>query len=197
MPVPNRCVSVGFVSVTAIVPRTGWAPAQVASPGCLASTVQVPAAFRVRVVPAREQTAAEESGTAKVTVNPEVAVAVRTTVPPAFPAGGGLNVNGDDAAAALAGAIHADDLVLVADVPGVLEDGAVIPTLDLDTATDLVRRGVATGGMAAKLEAAAHALSLGVACVRIAGVAGIGSTTSGTRIVPAGQSVPSQSRTAQ
>ena len=82
-------------------------------------------------------------------------------------------------------------------MPGVLEDGAVIPTLDLDTATDLVRRGVATGGMAAKLEAAAHALSLGVACVRIAGVAGIGSTTSGTRIVPAGQSVPSQSRTAQ
>ena len=37
------------------------------------------------------------------------------------PAGGGLNVNGDDAAAALAGAIHADDLVLVADVPGVLD----------------------------------------------------------------------------
>jgi acetylglutamate kinase len=107
------------------------------------------------------------------------------------PAGGGLNVNGDDAAAALAGAIHADDLVLVADVPGVLEDGAVIPTLDLDTAADLVTRGVATGGMAAKLEAAAHALSLGVSCVRIAGIAGIGSITSGTRIVPAGHSVPS------
>mgnify|MGYP003349391744 CR=1 FL=1 len=113
------------------------------------------------------------------------------------PAGGGLNVNGDDAAAALAGAIHADDLVLVADVPGVLEDGAVIPTLDLDTAADLVTRGVATGGMAAKLEAAAHALSLGVSCVRIAGIAGIGSITSGTRIVPAGHSVPSQPRTAQ
>ena len=111
--------------------------------------------------------------------------------------GGGLNVNGDDAAAALAGAIHADDLVLVADVPGVLEDGAVIPTLDLDTAADLVTRGVATGGMAAKLEAAAHALSVGVSCVRIAGIAGIGSITSGTRIVPAGHSVPSQPRTAQ
>ena len=59
-------------------------------------------------------------------------------------AGAGLNVNGDDAAAALASAIGADDLVLVADVPGVLEDGNVIPILDLDTARELVRRGVAT-----------------------------------------------------
>ena len=35
--------------------------------------------------------------------------------------GSGLNVNGDDAAAALAGALKADELVLVVDVAGVLD----------------------------------------------------------------------------
>ena len=100
-------------------------------------------------------------------------------------AGAGLNVNGDDAAAALAIAIGADDLVLVADVPGVLESDRTIPELTLSAATDLVHSGVATGGMAAKLEAAAHALAGGVRCVRIAGVAGISDMKSGTRITTA------------
>ena len=98
-------------------------------------------------------------------------------------AGAGLNVNGDDAAAALAAALGADDLVLVADVPGVLDNGKVIPLLDIDTAAALVQRGVATGGMAAKLEAAGHALKGGVTCVRIAGVDGISDVAAGTRLV--------------
>ncbi len=110
------------------------------------------------------------------------------------PAGAGLNVNGDDAAAALAAALRADDLVLVADVPGVLEDGVVIPVLDQSAAADLVARGIATGGMAAKLDAAAHALAGGVACVRIAGVGGIGNITSGTRIVAARSASPTPLR---
>src|ERR1019366_4385265 len=98
-------------------------------------------------------------------------------------AGSGLNVNGDDAAAALAGALAADELVLVADVPGVLDNGAVIPSLDLDQAESLVASGVAAGGMAAKLEAAAAALHGGVARVRIAGLDGIGNPDAGTRVV--------------
>jgi acetylglutamate kinase len=98
-------------------------------------------------------------------------------------AGSGLNVNGDDAAAALAGALAADELVLVADVPGVLEDGVVIPSLDLDQAGALVANGVAAGGMAAKLEAAAAALHGGVVRVRIAGLDGIGNPDAGTRVV--------------
>ena len=40
------------------------------------------------------------------------------------------------------------------------------------------------GGMAAKLEAAAHALKAGVSCVRIAGVAGVSDLAAGTRLVP-------------
>lgn len=97
--------------------------------------------------------------------------------------GGGLNVNGDDAAAALAGALGADELVLVADVPGVLADGALIRSLDLERADALVVAGVAVGGMAAKLEAAAAALHAGVARVRIAGLDGIGDPDAGTRVV--------------
>ena len=109
-------------------------------------------------------------------------------------AGAGLNVNGDDAAAALAGALGADDLVLVADVPGVLEDGNVIPALDAAASRILVERGVVTGGMAAKLEAASHALADGVACVRIAGISGISNVTSGTRIVSGSATRPSTLR---
>lgn len=97
--------------------------------------------------------------------------------------GAGLNVNGDDAAAALAAALGADDLVLVADVPGVLDGDRVIASLDADAAADLVKRGVATGGMAAKLDAAGQALRGGVASVRIAGVAGIFDVAAGTRLV--------------
>jgi acetylglutamate kinase len=103
--------------------------------------------------------------------------------------GAGLNVNGDDAAAALAAALGADDLVLVADVPGVMENGATIPELSIEAGKDLVTRGIATGGMAAKLEAAALALAGGVRCVRIAGVPGIADMSAGTRITPSSTTV--------
>ena len=99
------------------------------------------------------------------------------------PAGSGLNVNGDDAAAALAVALGADELVLVADVPGVLDGGQVIHTLDLERAHALVVSGVAAGGMAAKLEAAAAALHGNVPRVRIASLDGIGNPDAGTRVV--------------
>jgi acetylglutamate kinase len=98
-------------------------------------------------------------------------------------AGSGLNVNGDDAAAALAGALAADELVLVADVPGVLENGEVIASIDGELASSLIARGVAAGGMAAKLQAAAAALHAGVARVRIAGLDGIGNPDAGPRVV--------------
>ena len=108
--------------------------------------------------------------------------------------GVGLNVNGDDAAAALAAAVGAEDLVLVADVPGVLDNDGVIPTLNLEAARVLVERGVVTGGMAAKLEAAAFALTHGVPCVRIAGITGISRISCGTRIVLTASATPSPLR---
>jgi acetylglutamate kinase len=99
------------------------------------------------------------------------------------PQGGGLNVNGDDAAAAIAAAIGADELLLVADVPGVLGDtGAAIPELDNTAAQALIATGVAKGGMAAKLEAGALALRGGVRRVRIGDLRAITDASTGTRL---------------
>jgi acetylglutamate kinase len=98
-----------------------------------------------------------------------------------FADGAGCNVNGDDAAAAIAAGLAADELVLVADVAGVLDaDGARIATLDREGARRAMAEGVARGGMIAKLEAALRALEHGVKHVRIAGVEGISDVGAGT-----------------
>lgn len=98
--------------------------------------------------------------------------------------GGALNVNGDDAAAAIAAALDAAELFLLADVPGVLDgDRQRIPVLSLDAAHALVASGVAGGGMAAKLDACAQALAGGVARVRIGDLAALSVPDAGTSIV--------------
>lgn len=84
-----------------------------------------------------------------------------------------LNVNGDDAAAAIAVALGAEELLLVSDVAGVLVDGAPVTALDLDDAQRLIDDGTAAGGMGAKLRAALGALAGGVARVRISDIAAI------------------------
>ena len=99
--------------------------------------------------------------------------------------GDALNVNGDDAAAAIAAALHATELILVADVPGVLDKGSVIPALAVDRFPALVEAGTVTAGMIAKLEASSRALASGVARVRIGDLQAITDGTRGTRIVPA------------
>ena len=96
--------------------------------------------------------------------------------------GGTLNVNGDDAATALAIAIGADELVLVADVPGVLAEGVVVSELDVERASTFIENGTARDGMAAKLQAARRAVELGVARVRIGNIDAIRSARAGTAI---------------
>lgn len=97
--------------------------------------------------------------------------------------GTALNVNGDDAAAAIAVALGAEELLLVADVEGVLDSGGrVIDELDVDEARALIASGVAAGGMAAKLEAAYAALAGGVESVRIADLAALEDLGRGTTI---------------
>ena len=97
--------------------------------------------------------------------------------------GTALNVNGDDAAAAIAVALGADELLLIADVEGVLDSsGEVIDQLDVDEARALIASGIAVGGMAAKLEAAHAALAGGVRAVRIADIDALGETGRGTFI---------------
>lgn len=94
-----------------------------------------------------------------------------------------LNVNGDDAAAALAVALAAEELLLVADVPGVMSDGAVIPQLASAVARNLIAAGTASGGMRAKLEAALWAIDGGVERVRIGDIAAIGNSSRGTLVL--------------
>lgn len=65
------------------------------------------------------------------------------------------NVNGDQMAVACAAAFEAEKLLFLTDVDGVRDDsGAIRAVLAPDEARDLIRTGVATGGMQAKLEAA-------------------------------------------
>jgi acetylglutamate kinase len=94
--------------------------------------------------------------------------------------GAALNVNGDDAAAAIAAALGAAELLLVADVPGVIRDGAVIPSLTPDAARALITDGIAAGGMQAKLQAALTALAGGVPQVRISDLVAIDDPDRGT-----------------
>jgi acetylglutamate kinase len=94
--------------------------------------------------------------------------------------GQALNVNGDDAAAAIAAALHAVELLLVADVPGVMHEGRTLQRLDVDAVHELVATGVASGGMIAKLDAARRALELGVPAVRIGDLSAIADRERGT-----------------
>jgi acetylglutamate kinase len=98
---------------------------------------------------------------------------------------GALNVNGDDAAAAFASALGAGELLLLADVDGVMAGGAVVPALDAVGAAAMIAAGTAAGGMAAKLEAALRALDAGVPRVRIGGVRALTDPSSGTALMPA------------
>jgi acetylglutamate kinase len=98
-------------------------------------------------------------------------------------AGETLNVNGDDAAASIAAALGAAELLLIADVPGVLVNGTVVPALDRASAEALVADGVATGGMGAKVQAALVALASGIERVRIGDLTAIDDLSAGTLFV--------------
>jgi acetylglutamate kinase len=107
---------------------------------------------------------------------------------PAGEPAGAYNVNGDDAAAAIAAALGARELFLLVDVPGVLDGAkARIPRLTLAEAAALVASGVAGGGMAAKLEACGQALSGGVPRVRIGDLAALAVPEAGTALVAAAE----------
>jgi acetylglutamate kinase len=96
---------------------------------------------------------------------------------------GALNVNGDDAAAAIAAALAAEELLFVADVEGVIGSaGSVLDFVESAEIEQLVQSGVARGGMNAKLDAARTALSAGVGKVRITDLAGITDLNRGTTI---------------
>lgn len=76
---------------------------------------------------------------------------------------GPLNVNADEAAAALAAGLDADRIVFVSDVSGVYVQGLVASRLHADDADELLDAGVFEGGIVPKLLAAVRAARLGIA----------------------------------
>lgn len=80
-----------------------------------------------------------------------------------------FNVNADQMAVSIAGALGADRLFFLTDVEGVKnEENKVYSALNLEQCRQLIDKGVATGGMRAKLESAIEALDTGVSEVAIA-----------------------------
>lgn len=96
--------------------------------------------------------------------------------------GPALNVNADEAAAAIAVAMEAKELLIVSDVPGVIVDDRPADTLTIAEANGLIHDGVASGGMRAKLSAAITAVNGNVPLVRISDLRGINDRGLGTRI---------------
>jgi acetylglutamate kinase len=77
-------------------------------------------------------------------------------------ASGPLNVNADEAAAALAVGLEAEKLLFVTDVPGLLLGGAVQASIRVAEAELLLDAGALGGGIVPKLRAAVEAVRGGV-----------------------------------
>ena len=88
----------------------------------------------------------------------------RGLVPVVSPlARGPLNVNADEAAAALAVGIGAQRILFLTDVPGVFHEGRLLHSIAAERAELLVGAGSFDGGIVPKLLAAARAVRSGVA----------------------------------
>lgn len=83
----------------------------------------------------------------------------------------GYNCNADDAAQAVAEALHADRLVFLTDVGGILIDSqnskTAVDHLDVARAEELIEAGLIGGGMAPKVQGCIHAIRAGVGEVSI------------------------------
>ena len=80
--------------------------------------------------------------------------------------GNAYNINGDTAAAFIAGALGAERLIMMTDIAGILRDrhdpSTLIPRISLSELPELERSGIISGGMIPKVQCCAEALSRGV-----------------------------------
>ena len=80
--------------------------------------------------------------------------------------GNAYNINGDTAAAFIAGALGAKTLIMMTDIAGVLRDkndpSTLIPEISLDELVSLRENGTISGGMIPKVECCATAIARGV-----------------------------------
>ncbi|UMM64616.1 acetylglutamate kinase [Aristophania vespae] len=103
------------------------------------------------------------------TVDPRVLYALLGAglIPVVAPVGAGdngeiYNINADTAAGAIAGAVRASRLLMLTDVPGVLdENGKRIEELTADEVRWRIKKGLITGGMIPKVETCLKAVQAG------------------------------------
>ena len=80
--------------------------------------------------------------------------------------GNTYNINGDTAAAYIAGALQAERLLMMTDVPGVLRDkddlSTLISEMTVEEAKQLREQGIIAGGMIPKVECCLEAIHSGV-----------------------------------
>ncbi|MBQ6951949.1 MAG: acetylglutamate kinase [Clostridia bacterium] len=80
--------------------------------------------------------------------------------------GHAYNINGDTAAAYIAGALQAERLIMMTDIAGILRDkddpASLIPEINLSEAENLYKEGVISGGMIPKVECCVTAIKQGV-----------------------------------
>ena len=81
------------------------------------------------------------------------------------------NINGDTAAAYIAGALHAERLLMMTDIAGILRDkddpSSLIPEITIAEANKLYEEGVISGGMIPKVDCCIEAIREGVKNVTI------------------------------
>ncbi len=81
-------------------------------------------------------------------------------------AGNAYNINGDTAAAFIAGALGAERLIMMTDIDGILRDkedsSSLIPEMTTEEVAKLTEGGVISGGMIPKVECCLEALREGV-----------------------------------
>ena len=81
------------------------------------------------------------------------------------------NINGDTAAAYIAGALHAERLLMMTDIAGILRDkddpSSLIPEITIAEANKLHEEGVISGGMIPKVDCCIEAIREGVKNVTI------------------------------
>ena len=103
-----------------------------------------------------------------VGVNPQVIESLQGFVPVIAPTaadadGQTFNLNADVVAGKIAEALRAEKLILLTDVKGVKgRDGALVPTLSVEEAREMIATGVIDGGMIPKIECCIEALRGGV-----------------------------------
>lgn len=85
--------------------------------------------------------------------------------------GNTYNINGDTAAAYIAGALHAERLIMMTDIAGILRDkddpSTLISSVTVEEAKQLFAEGIISGGMIPKVDCCIEAIRYGVKKVTI------------------------------